>query len=131
MRKLSLLEKSIVISALACSRLWYVGSVLYMSDIYINRFQKLIFKFLWNCNAEPLARKTLYLDKQSGGLNIVNIALKLRALRLKHLQDIINNTHTKFVKFSIYWAGYSLREYNNDLASLSIPHSDLIPPFYR
>ena len=101
-----------------------------MSVHYIKKFQKCIFSFLWNGKVEPLARKTAHLSKLSGGLNVVNIDLKLKALRLKHMQDIVNNKDVKFVKFSVYWMGYSLRCYNNKLASLTIPHSDLLSPFY-
>ena len=50
----------------------------------------------------------MYLIKNSGGLNIVNIEYKLYALRLKHIQDIIVNRNTKFVNFSIYWIGYQI-----------------------
>ena len=48
-----------------------------------------IFNFVWDSKSEPLARKTMYLTNNSGGLNIVNIEYKLYALRLKHIQDII------------------------------------------
>ena len=64
----------------------------------------------------------MYLIKNSGGLDIVNIEYKLYASRLKHIQDIIVNRNTKFVNFSIYWIGYQLRDLNFSLASLSIPH---------
>jgi hypothetical protein len=51
--------------------------------------------------------------------------------RLKHIQEIILNRNTKFVIFSIYWIGYQLRDFNFNLASLSVPHSDLVSPFYN
>jgi hypothetical protein len=99
---LSLLEKYIVVNVLASSKIWYIGSVLHMSKYYICKFQRLIFNFVWNSKSEPLVRKTMYLIKNSGGLNNVNIEYKLYALRLKHIQDIIVNRNTKFVSFSIY-----------------------------
>ena len=43
----------------------------------------------------------------------------------------INNRKVKFVNFSIYWIGYQLRDLNFSLASLSVPHSDLVSPFYN
>ena len=90
-RHLSLLKKSIAVNVLASSKIWYmyIGSVLYMSKHYICKFQRLIFNFVWNCKSEPLARKTMYLTKNSGGLNIVNIENKLYALRLKHIYKIL------------------------------------------
>ena len=102
---MSLLEKSIAVNVLASSKIWYIGSVLHMSKHYICKFQRLIFNFVWNSKSEPLVRKTMYLTKNSGSLNIVNIEYKLYALRLKNIQDII--------------------------VSLSVPHSDLVSPFYN
>jgi hypothetical protein len=66
-------------------------------------------KYKRNSKSEPLARRTMYQLKDSGGLNIVNIEYKLYALRLKHIQDIIVNRNVKFINFSIYWIGYQLR----------------------
>ena len=86
---------------------------------YISKFQRLIFNFMWNSKSEPLARKTMYQSQDSGGLNIVNIEYKLYALRLKHIQDIIVNRNVKFI-----------RDLNFNLASLSVPHSDFVSPFY-
>jgi hypothetical protein len=114
-RHLSLLEKFIVVNVLTSSKIWYVGSVLHMSRYYICIFQRLIFHFMWNSKSEALARKTMYLSKDSGGLNIVNIEYKLYALHLKHIQDIILHRNTKFVIFSIYWIGYQLMDFNFNL----------------
>ena len=100
-----------------------------MSKQYICKYQRLFFNFVWNSKSEPLARKTMDLSKHSGGLNIVNIEYKLYALRLKHIQDIILDRKVKFVNFSIYWRGYKLRHF--DLASLSVPQSDLVSPFHK
>ena len=129
-RKLSLLEKAIIINVVACSKLWYVGTILPMSKFYINKFQRAMFSFLWNSKSEPLNRNTLYLDKLSGGLNIVNIEMKLKSLRLKHVQDIVNNRDVKFKYLSVYWIGLSLRHYNKELCSMLVPHSDTVSPFY-
>jgi hypothetical protein len=41
-RHLSLLEKSIVVNVLATSKIWYIGSVLHMSNYYISKLQRLI-----------------------------------------------------------------------------------------
>ncbi|CAG2245032.1 unnamed protein product [Mytilus edulis] len=77
----------------------------------------------------PLALPIKY--KPRGGLNVININCKLKALRLKHLGDIINSRQVKFVKFSIYWVGFTLRFYSDEFRSLNIPHSEYISPFYQ
>jgi hypothetical protein len=58
------------------------------------------------------------------------VLYKLYALRLNHIQDIIVNRNVKFINFSVYWIGYQLRDLNFNLASLSVPLSDLVSPFY-
>ena len=50
---------------------------------------------------------------------------------MKHIQEVILNRITKFVNFSIYWIGYQLRDFNFSLASLSVPHSDLVSRFHN
>ena len=130
-RRLSLLEKVMIVNTFACSKLWYVGTILNMSKFYINKFQRCIFKFIWNDKVEPLARNTMYLQKHSGGLGVVNIEYKLNALRLRHLSDIIEKRPVKFVNFSIYWVGFTLRFYNQSFTSLHFPHSELVSPFYN
>ena len=102
-----------------------------MSKQYICKFQSLFFNFVWNSKSEPLVLKTMYLSKHSCGLNIVNIEYTLYTLRLKHIQYIILDRKVKFVNFSINWIGYKLRDLNFNLASLSVPHSDLVSPFYN
>lgn len=61
-RSLTLLETSLIINVLACSNIWYVGSVLFVSKYYINKFQ--------NSKVEMLSRNNMYLDisdKSRGG----------------------------------------------------------------
>ena len=50
-------------------------------------------------------------------------------LRLKHIQDIILDRKVKFVNFSLNWIGRKLRDLNFNLASLSVPHIDLVNMF--
>ena len=129
-RNLSLLEKGMVINLMACSKLWYVGSVYTMSDHYVKLFEKEIFSFIWPYGMEPISRNTLYLHKLFGGLYVVNIRQKLLAFQIQHLQKIIKNYDAKFTSVCSYWIGHSLRHLNPDLARNSIPHSDYIPSFY-
>ena len=130
-RKLSLRSKSYVINCLACSKLWYLGSTTIMPEHYLKLLRRCIFQFLWNSKSEPLSRDTIYLHFKLGGQNIVNIDLKLKTLLLKHIQSLIAGNKAKWTYFAIYWLGMYLRKYNLEFASLKIPHSDYIPPFYK
>lgn len=129
-RHLSFVEKSIVVKVLACSKLWYVGSVYLLPDLYLKQFERAIFKFLWPSNTEPLKRSVCFNYKTKGGLEIVDIKSKLQALRLKHLQNILYNDKSKYVYFSVYWVGFSLRKYNPTFAVNTRPHSSVLTSFY-
>ena len=130
-RSLTYKSKSYIINSLALSKLWYLGSTNLMSDYYVKQFNRTVFDFLWTCKSEPLSRDTLYLPFKLGGQNLVNISSKLDCLLLKHVQSLISGTTSKWRYFAIYWIGLYLRKYNPDFASLKIPHSDKIPPFYK
>ena len=130
-RHLSFVEKSIVVKILACSKLWYVGSVCILPVHYLQLFEKAIFRFLWPSIAEPLKRTVCYNLTSKGGLDIVNINVKLQSLRLKHLQNILYNKHSKYVFLSVYWVGHSLRHFQPLFASNSRPHSAIISTFYK
>lgn len=130
-RHLSFVEKSIVVKMLACGNIVYTGSVYVLPQHYLKQFERAIFKFLWPTNVEPLKRTVCYNYKENGGLDIVNINVKLQSLRLKHLQNIIMNNESKYVYFSVYWIGLSLRQYQPLFASNNRPHSEYVPEFYR
>ena len=130
-RSLTYKSKSFIINSLALSKLWYLGSTNLMSDYYVKQFNRTVFDFLWTCKSEPLSRDTMYLPFKLGGQNLVNISSKLDCLLLKHVQNLISGTTSKWRYFAIYWIGLYLRKYNPDFASLKIPHSDEIPPFYK
>ena len=47
------------------------------------------------------------------------------------IRDLINDCTAKWTYFAIYWIGLYLRNYNLQFSTLSIPHSDFMPPFYK
>ena len=130
-RSMSFKGKTYAINSLALSKLWYLGSSNLMSPHYLKLFEKLVFDFIWSCKSEPLKRETMYLPYKLGGQNVVNISLKLDCLLLKHVQNLISGTTSKWRYFAIYWIGLYLRKYKSEFASLKIPHSDELPPFTK
>ena len=129
-RRLSLRGKATVINVSCLSKLWYVGSVLPINAHYIHVISKEVMNFFWKSTSEPLQRKVLYNDVTDGGQNLVCIKTKLESLLLCHIQKIVNGHDAKWVYFAKYWCGYKLRKFNPELASNSIPHSEIIPSFY-
>ncbi|MCG8049147.1 MAG: reverse transcriptase domain-containing protein [Candidatus Thiodiazotropha endolucinida] len=131
MRNIPFKGKSLIVNVLACSKLWYIGSILIPPAHYIKQFEKHIFQFMWNNKVETLSRKSMKLPFLEGGQNVVNVRHKLMAFQLKHIQQIIGNNNAKWKYFAVYWLGMSLRHIRPDFNSLNIPHSETIPKFYH
>ncbi|MES9882662.1 MAG: reverse transcriptase domain-containing protein [Sedimenticola sp.] len=130
-RHISLKGKSIISNSLACSKLWYLCSTTLLPKHYKQLFTRSLFSFIWKSKSEHLNRKTMYLPYNKGGQNIVDIETKANALLLKHIQTLLDGHTAKWTYFTIYWIGLSLRKFNPAFASLTIPHSDYVPPFYE
>ena len=80
-RKLTLFGKSCIIKTLAISKLVYVASILTLPDnAYIKKIQRLIYNFIWN-KTERIKRNVLIGTITKGGLSIVDIESKLKALK--------------------------------------------------
>ena len=130
-RSLSFFGKACIANVLACSKLWYVSSVQVIHDVYLTKFTKLLFDFIWNGKTEWVKRETLFLSPQEGGLGLINISAKFKALQVKHLINLMYGSYTKWHSFAIYWIGLSLRVYQPKFNNNSMPHSEFAPLFYR
>ena len=92
-RKLSLFGKCTIINALALSKMTYVASILELPDPkYIKDINKLIFKFLWN-KQDRIKRNTLIGDIKDGGIGIVDMESKLRALKATWIPRLVTSNH--------------------------------------
>ena len=89
--------------------------------------ERKFFRFIWNSAYEPVARKTLYLNFNQGGLNIPYLKLKCESLYLAYLQKLVTNHNANWTYFAKYWIDMHLRKLNPSLASNSLPHSEYIP----
>lgn len=131
LRKLSLKGKSTVLNSLGWSKILYLATASIIPAHYETLLTRSCFGFIWNSKYEPVARDTLYLGFQNGGLNVPNFRLKCEALYLSHFQKLINNYEAKWTYFAKYWLGIQLRNFNPSLGNNSFPHSESIPPFYQ
>jgi len=129
-RDISFQGKSTVIHSLACSKLWYIGSIFPLPKLMADRFTRLIFQFFWGSTFEPVRRTVMMNDIYHGGFSLINISIKLKAFMLSHIKKLINEPKNIWSSFAIYWIGMYLRKHNSSFASLQIPHSTYIPPFY-
>ena len=130
-RKLSFKGKSTVLNSLCLSKILYYATCNPIPSHYLTLFERRFFRFIWSSTFEPVARKTLYLDFNQGGLNVPCVKLKCHSIYLNHLQKLINNHNANWTFFAKYWIGLQLRKFNPAFASNSVPHSEYIPIFYK
>ena len=71
-RNLSLKGKTIVINTLISSKLRFFANVFPITQDLILEINKIIFGYLWmGSGAKPIARETLFLPRDRGGLGIL------------------------------------------------------------
>ena len=131
LQKLSFTEKAHIINFVIYSKLWYLGTFMDVPKDIISKIEKLTFNFIYNGKMETIKRETLKLEPKYGGIGLIDIQNKLKAIRLTHIKDIILGEHKNWKILSIYWIGYNLRQYENIFSSNTIPHSMFKPLFYK
>ena len=95
--KLSLKGKIINLNMVALSKLWYLSTVFPIPNWELASTERLIFRYLWEIpddevGNEPIARKTMYLPKDRGGLGLLHPVCQSRALRFKFFGKIVNRS---------------------------------------
>ena len=85
-RQLSLYGKSILINTLILTKTTFLSNIFPIPEKIIQKIHKIIFQYLWqNKTSEPIARKTLFLPRSKGGLNIKQSETHNISKRIKHL----------------------------------------------
>ncbi len=91
-RKLTIFGKSLILKSLATSILIQTMSILETPEEILSEVEKLIFKFLSDSN-ERIKMKTLIRSKNYGGIDMLDIYCKNKALKagwLKRLKKIVH-----------------------------------------
>lgn len=95
-RKLTVFGKSCMIKTLATSKLVYIASILCIPDKeYICKVQRLLFNFIWD-KSERIKRNTLIGDITDGGLSIIDIESKFKALKAAWIPRLLSSKGTLF-----------------------------------
>ena len=133
-RSLSLKGKSMIIITFALSGLWYTGSVVPLPAWAEKKINQVIFDFLWSGKNEQIKREVCYLPYELGGLNVVSVALKCKALLAKCAVFITDTQYkAKWVHLARYFVGRELggiHETWGFLKSHTRPHALLAPSYY-
>ena len=95
-----------IINSLALSGLWYTGSVVSLPAWAEKKINQVIFYFLRSGKNEQIKREVCFLPYELGGLNVVNVALKCKALLAKSVVFIIDDQYrAKWVYLARYFIG--------------------------
>lgn len=88
----SLNERAIILNTLILAKSAYLSNVYPIPDNIPNKIHKVIFQNLWQNNQiEKIARKTTFLPKSKGSLNIKEPNTHNLAMKIKHLQTLQNH----------------------------------------
>ena len=130
-RNLPLISKSHVINLLANSKIWYTATVTNLPKHYETLINRNVFTFLWNSKFEPLARAVCINPLDKGGLNITHVRCKIQALRIQHIQKLLDDDYSaKWKDYARYWIGLQLRSFNPNLGLNKFSHTLYVPNFY-
>ena len=124
-----------IINTLAPSGLWYTGSVVPLLAWAGTRINRIIFDFLWSGKNEKIKREVCYLPYEFGGLKVVNVALRCKALLAKSVVFITDSQYeAKWVHLAQYFIGRALgklHELWGFLKSNIKPHYWEAPSYYQ
>ena len=112
--------KAILLNTLILAKSAYISNVFPIPDTTLSKTHKVIFRYLWqNKNIEPIARKTTFLSKQKGGLNIKEPNIHNLAMRLKHLQTLEKNENQPpWMFLATYWLAKGIYNYGPNYSYL-------------
>ncbi len=130
-RSLTMRGKALIINVLFLTRLWYAGAIIIFERTFIDKVQRISFKFLWR-TTEWLARLTVIGPVDQGGLGVFDLKTRLAALRIMHLKHFAFGSEVSWHTVAAFWIGLSLRQFNSRYASNMIRHAESERPrFYE
>jgi exonuclease III len=130
-RNLTLAGKSVIINTVICAQLWYVGQCIALPETLAKLVNKLLFNFLWGDKTECVARNTVILNRETGGLGVTHVVAKLDSLRCKHVYNFLTAPYARWHDYAAYWIGQQLGQFRPEYALNSRPHAEMPNDFYR
>lgn len=131
-RSLSLIGKYLIVNILGISKLLYLARVLVTPKWVIDKFNRLVWPFLWGSKIEPVSRKSLSSPSYKLGLSIIDFEAKGRALRLaamlSNLSDNDINGFFLSISAGVGWPVFSNWAFLRDNSS---PGAASPTPFYN
>ena len=84
-------QKAVLINCVISARIWYVSHVYPLPILYANKIKRLTFHYLWGKQYEPIKHSTLTLDKEEGGLGVIDIYYKSLSILVSSFIKLYNS----------------------------------------
>lgn len=84
-RNLNLFQKVWILNSFILSKIWYLAQVFAPNLNHIALIYSSCTMFIWNNQFFKVARNQLFLDVEKGGVGLIDIALKTKALFIKNI----------------------------------------------
>lgn len=98
-KKTYYLKKTCIVNSLAISKLIYVGSILPLPyQDFLKKIKCSIFNFIWN-KRDRIKRDTIIGKSEDGGVGLVDIELKLKAIKASWVKDLQMNLACLIIYF--------------------------------
>ena len=102
-RNLTPFGKITVIKTLALSKLTYLFTNLPDPDKdFLKHLEKMLFKFLWNSNHNRIGKKHVCMNKEHGGLDMVDVYDFVAKMKLGWMKRLICNENFNLITTSMY-----------------------------
>ena len=133
-RELSFIGRAMIVNVLGASRFWHTAKVLIPPRWVIDRYNKIVWRFIWKGKMENVSRQRCCAPLFSGGLNVVDFRAKCASLRISVFSSLRDNFGSqKWHYIARYFIGNRLLKLDTrfDLISNLVPVSSEPSFFYR
>ena len=102
-----------MVNTLIVPQLLYLGNVIYMPKQYIEQYQKIITKFIWNDKPPKIKYSAMINSIGNGGMNLQDIECKNKSLKLKWIKNLIN------IEYESPWKSYLNTKFQENIAEVA------------
>ena len=102
-RRLTYFGKVTIIKLLIASQFVYISTAVPVPNYILKELNGLIFSFLWNSKIDKVKRSVIINEEIAGGLNMVDMDLKLNSLRLSWISKFLSDKNGAWKILFSYW----------------------------
>ncbi len=84
-RNLNIIQKIWFANTFVLSKMWYLSQIIPPENLMLAKLRKTIGKFIWNGLLYKINRCQLFLSPKKGGLSLIDIEMKAKALFIKNI----------------------------------------------